>query len=170
MSIRESKIVPIDWIDDEERWVLVPGTLRQPRRILTKRIVYRKENCLFAVGVPKSVIDFIYRSVRQLGLSDRTLIFSRGVVRNTAGPLKYGVSIRELDWGVGTLITIPRILKYGEHIVLPSGAAGHRVRRMELVVLIGLLKLAFPDRTSKDHSIMAALILIRGWNQLHGRK
>jgi hypothetical protein len=167
-SIRHEKIVPINWVDDEERWVLVPPTATHGRRKRTKEIVYVKGNCSFAAGVPKSIIDFIYRAVRQLNLTDRPLIFSRGTVRTSAGLTLKGVSIRELDWGVGTLITIPRILKYRDTTTVEVGDETFSMRLMELVVLSGLLHLALPGKSSPSCAEVAARIIVRGWGQLDG--
>jgi len=165
-SVRNSKIVPINWIDDEERWILVPGTVRKAHRTRTKEIIYTKGRCSFTMGVPKSIIDFIYRSVKQLKLTDRPLIFSRGTVRTSRGVVKNEVSIRELDWGVGTLITIPRVLKYGEMITLSLLSISYSVRLMELVVLHGLLQIAFPRKKTTFYYNLAARILTKGWGQL----
>ena len=165
-SIRHEKIVPINWVDDEERWILVPPTATHARKKRTKEIVYVKGNCSFAVGVPRSIIDFIYRAVRQLNLTDRPLIFSRGTLRTSSGLLLRGVSIRELDWGVGTLITIPRVLKYRDRKTLSLGSETCEVRLMELVVLSGLLRLASPGTSSPSCAGLAARILVRGWGHL----
>ena len=165
-SIRHEKIVPINWIDDEERWILVPSNAPHPRRKRTKEIVYVKGNCSFATGVPKSIIDFIYRSVRKLRLTDRPLIFSRATVRNPSGLILKEVSIRELDWGVGTLITIPRALRYRDMTTLCVADTTYTVRLMELAVLSGLIRLALPGRSLRSCADMAARVIVHGWNQL----
>jgi len=163
----DQKIVPIDWVDDEERWILVPpGPAETRRRRRDKQLVYKKNRCLFASGVPRSIIDFTYRAVRKLGLSDRVLIFSRGTVR-AGGVLKIReVSIRELDWGVGTLFTIPRQLRYGEHADLAVEGGTCSIRLMELAVLEGLLKIALPRRSPSYYRDAAARVIAFGWSRL----
>jgi len=160
------KITPIDWIDRSDRYLVVPGTVLEKYRLRIKEILYAKKNCLFATGVPKSIIDFIYRCVKQLNLDDRTLIFSRGMVRTKKDRKKYAVSVKELAWDVGTLITIPRLLKYREMITLKINSAEHSFRLMELVVLRGLLQIALPGRNASYYPAMAAAILAWGWKAL----
>jgi hypothetical protein len=166
-SIRHEKIVPINWIDDEERWILVPSNAPHPRRKRTKEIVHVKGNCSFAAGVPKSIIDFIYRSVRKLGLTDRSLIFSRATVRSSSGLILKEVSICELDWGVGTLITIPRALRYKDMSTVHTAEGTYTVRLMELSVLSGLLRLALPGRSHRSYADMAARVIVQGWGELN---
>lgn len=164
---RDQKVVPIDWIDEEERWILVPPTAAENRRRRReKEILYKKDRCLFAAGVPTSVVDFTYRAVKKLGLRDRTLIFSRGTVRTGSGLQKREVSIHELDWGVGTLITIPRQLRYGERAALEVGGVACSIRLMELAVLEGLLKLALPRRRPPFYRDAAARVIAGGWRRL----
>ncbi len=165
-TLRDSKIVPIDWIDEIERWIIVPGTIKESYRRRIKEISFSKNKCYFAAGVPKSIIDFIYRSVKQLNLTNRTLIFSRGTVRSSKGLIKHAVSIHQLDWGVGTLITIPRILGYREEINVSINNMKYSLRLMELVVLHGLLQIAYPKKNKKFYSCKATLILAKGWSQL----
>jgi hypothetical protein len=162
------KIVPINWVDDTERWVVIPGTRNERTRSRTKELCFRKKNCYFASNVPKSIFDFIYRAVRQLDLGDRTLIFARGTVRVSKKLSRNAVSIQELDWGVGTLVTIPRILPYRELVTLTIDNTEHTLRLMELVVLQGLLRIACPRKTAGFYSTEAVLILARGWSRLDG--
>jgi hypothetical protein len=162
----DPKIIPIDWMKKVERWLLVPGTMVEGRRRRIKEIVYSKNNCYFAAGIPKSMIDFIYRSVRKLDLAERTLIFSRGTVRTPGGIQKNSVTIRELEWGVGTLFIIPRILKHGEKIGVLLDDKEYSLRLMELVVLNGLLRIAYPQKDFRFCSVMATRICAMGWPQL----
>jgi hypothetical protein len=169
-DIKIQKIVPIDWVEESDRWILAPGTVLEKERRRIKQIVHVKNKCHFAAGVPGSIYDFIYRAVKNLNMTDRTLIFSRGMVRNSRTRLKLTVSIRELDWAVGTLITIPRLLPYREMITLEIEKKEYTLRLMELVVLRGLLALAVPGREWKYYPAMAALILARGWKELGAEK
>ncbi len=164
------KIIPINWIDETERWIIVPGTIQEKYRRRTKEIIFSKNKCSFATGVPESIIDFIYRAVKQLHLTDAPLIFSRGTVRTSRGLVRNAVSIHKLDWGVGTLVTIPRILKYREEITLQIENTEYSLRLMELVVLHGLLRIAYPGRGAHFFSSMAARILAKGWSQLDDEK
>jgi hypothetical protein len=165
-SIQELKIVPINWVDDAERWILVPSQSGRGMVRRTKEIRYVKNRCYFAYDVPKSLIDFVYRAVRKLGLTERTLIFSRGTVRNSRGVVKNDVSINVLAWGVGTLVTIPRILKYGDHVHIVNEGVMHSLRSMELLVLRGLLKIAYTRVKATFYTKMPVRILIDGWSVL----
>ncbi|MFW6181772.1 MAG: hypothetical protein ACOC8N_08490 [Spirochaetota bacterium] len=163
----DQKIVPIDWVDDEERWILVPpGGAERRRRRRDKQIVYKKQRCLFAAGVPRSIIDFTYRAVKKLGLTDRVLIFSRGTVRAGGVLTKREVSIHELDWGVGTLLTIPRALRYGDQVTVQVEGIICRIRLMELAVLEGLLKLVPPGGRAQTCRATAARVIAFGWSRL----
>ena len=165
-SACELKIVPINWVDDAERWVLVPGHTGRGMMRRTKEIRFVKGRCHFSYDVPKSIIDFTYRAVKKLGLYEQTLVFSRGTVRNSRGIVKNTVSIHELAWGVGTLITIPCVLKYGEQVQIPIDGVLYRFRLMELVVLHGLLRIAYPRKKAAFYTEMPARILAVGWSVL----
>lgn len=160
------QVVPINWTEESSRWLVIPGTVLENRKKRIKEVKYEKVNCLFAAGVPKSIIAFIYRAVKALNLSETKLIFSRGMVRTKKDKKKYAVSVRELDWNVGTLITIPRLLKYRETITLTIDGAVFSFRLMELVVLRGLLQIARPGEETEYYPVMAALVLARGWKSL----
>ncbi len=163
---KDPKVIPINQVEERDRWIVVPGTSLEGNRRRIKEVPRGRNQCNFAAGVPKSINDFIYRTVMQLGLTDRKLIFSRGVVRSRHLKVKHAVSIKELDWDVGTLITIPRILKYGEYITLVIEGSEHTLRLMELVVLHGLLQLAYPKKNAEYYAAMAALVLARGFKHL----
>ena len=161
-----AKVVPLNWVNKVDRWIVVPGTIKENGRLRVKEVPLCKKNCFFASGVPKSIIDFIYRCVVQLDLKDKKLFFSRGTVRNKRSLLKYSVSIHELNWGVGTLITIPRILKYKEKINYIIDKEEFSFRIMELIILQGLLKIVYPEKDKQFHKTMSALILAKGWGQI----
>ncbi len=110
--------------------------------------------------------DFAYRSAKALKLEGRILIFSRGMVRTERTRLKYAVSVQELDWGVGTLITIPRLLPFRETMTVVIETREHSLRAMELALLRGLLGIACPGKSRDYYPAMAALVLARGWKEL----
>jgi hypothetical protein len=59
-------------------------------------------------------------------------------------------------------------LKYREEITLQIENTEYSLRLMELVVLHGLLRIAYPGREAHFISSMAARILAKGWSQLDG--
>ena len=71
-----AKVVPLNWINEVDRWIVVPGTIKENGRLRIKEVPLCKNNCFFASGVPKSIIDFIYRAVVRLNLKDRNIFFS----------------------------------------------------------------------------------------------
>ena len=166
----KGKIVPIDWTDESDRWIVVPGTVLENKKRRIKGIAHARNNCHFATGVPKGMYDFIYRAIVKLKMTGRVFIFSRGTVRTARTRLKHSVSVVELDWAVGTLVTIPRILAWRETITLLIGGEEYTLRLMELVVLRGLLALAMPGRNAEYYPAMAALILARGWKEINAGK
>ncbi len=153
-------------MDDTERWIVIPGTIKEGRRRRIKELFLKKNNCFFARGVPKSIVDFTYRSVKKLGLTEGTLFFVRGTVRIRKGVVRNAVMLRELDWGVGTLVTIPAKMRYREKLILKIEGEKNEMRLMELAILHGLLQLAYPKKSSAFYSNMSALVIARGWNQL----
>jgi hypothetical protein len=168
-SERLSQVAPLDWVDENERWILTPGAIQAKSRRRLKELSFSKNNCLFAKGVPKSLFDFIYRARHKLNLKDKTLIFTKGVVRNDRSKTKRGVSIRELDWNVGILMTIPSQAKYREFLNFTVGGKARKLRQMELIVLHGLLRIAYPHSRT-NLGTLAVVILAQGWPCLHERK
>lgn len=81
MTVHGNKTVPINWIGDTEKYILVPRLERKRVVKKVKRLIKVKGACYFTKGVPYKLIDFIYRAVVRLGLRDRKLIFSRGAVK-----------------------------------------------------------------------------------------
>jgi len=169
-NANKSKVVPIDWTDESDRWIVAPGTVLEKGRRRIKGIACVRNNCHFAAGVPRGMYDFIYRAIVKLKMTGRTFIFSRGMVRTARTRIKHSVGITELDWAVGTLVTIPRILAYRETITLLIEGEEYTLRLMELVVLRGLLALAMPGRNAEYYPAMAALILARGWKEIEAER
>jgi hypothetical protein len=166
MTKQSGKTVSINWINDTEKYIIVPR--REKNRIVKKlkRLIKVKGSCYFTQGVPHKLIDFIYRAVIQLGLRDRKLIFSRGSVKNKYGPTRSAVEICELDWDLGTSFIIPMKRNYGAAVNLVIDDKKHSVRFMEIMVLSGLLRLKYPGKSGKWRSAMAAAIVTQGWGML----
>ena len=159
-------VVPLNWIKKSERWVLVPSYTSRGIRRRLKALIKVKGNCFFTSGVAHQLIDFVYRAVVQLELRDKKLIFSRGSVRRNRRPVINAVDICELDWDVGLSLIIPRTLSYSREIKLLIDNEKHRLRLMEIIVLQGLLRIAFPEKGRKWHSAMAASVIALGWGML----
>ncbi len=162
----KQEVVPIGRVHDSERWIVVPGTIKEGKKKRIKEIRFQRKNCLFAAGVPSSIIDFTYRTVVKLNLREETLIFSRGTVRGTGGKTNRAVSVRPLDWDVGRLITIPREMRYRDHVAISLEGEEYSLRVMEMALLLGLLPLAFPGREKTFYPALAVAILVRGWKVL----
>lgn len=164
--MKNHAVIPLNWVDDTERWIVIPGTIKEGRRRRIKELFLKKNNCFFARGVPKSIIDFTYRSVKKLGLTGQTIFFIRGTVRTRKGVVKNAVMVRELDWDVGTLITIPSGMRYSDKLILEIECEKSELRLMELSLLHGLLQMTFPKKSSAFYSHIAALVIVRGWSHL----
>jgi hypothetical protein len=163
---KKEEVVPIDRVHDSERWIVVPGTIKEGKKKRIKEIRFQRKNCLFAVGVPSSIIDFTYRAVVKLNLREETMIFSRGTVRGARGKTNRAVSVRTLGWDVGRLVTIPRGMRYRDHVTVSLEGEERSLRVMELALLLGLLPLAFPGRENTFYPALAVAILVRGWKVL----
>lgn len=162
-----AKVVPINRVDDTEKYILVPRLERKRVVKKVKRLVRVKGKCYFTLGVPVSLIDFIYRAVVKLGLRDRKLIFSRGSVKINGRPTANVVEVFELDWDLGTSIIIPMKRAYADTLEFNVNGAARRLRLMEIMVLSGLLKLVYKDKSEKWRSARAAAIMALGWEVLN---
>jgi hypothetical protein len=161
-----AKTVPINWIKDTEKYILVPRIVRKRVVKKVKRLIKVKGNCYFTGGVPHGLIDFIYRAVIKLGIRDRKLIFSRGSVKIRNRPTSNVVEVCELDWDLGTSIIIPLKRNYKSSLVFVIGGKEHSLRLMEIMVLSGLLRLAYGNKSEKWRSAKAAAIIAGGWGEL----
>ena len=162
----DNKIININWIDDSDRCALIPGyqNYRKIRRL--KELKKAKGNCYFSSGISHKLIDFIYRSVKKLGIHDRNLFFSKGAVKAKNMNILNSVKIEELDWDVGISVIIPYRLNYNRKISLLVENNACEVRLMEIIVLIGLLSIAYQKKSAKWYSNMSAAIIARGWDIL----
>ncbi len=165
MKKRAEKTVPINWIDDTERYIVVPRMLRSRTVKKLKLLIKVKGNCYFTKGVPYGIIDFIYRAVIKLGLRERKLIFSRGSVKRKKDG-GAGMEICELDWDLGTSFIIPMRMRYDAMIDISIYGSRTKVRTMEIIVLAGLLGLVHPDRSFRWRSALAAAIVTHGWSEI----
>lgn len=166
MKKNAGKTVPIDWIGDTEKYILVPR--KQKSRVVkkVKRLIKVKGGCYFTQGVPHRLIDFVYRAVIRLGLRDRRLIFSRGAVRVRNLPTSNVVEVLELDWDLGTSFIIPLKRTYRSKVRFAVGETAHTLHVIEVMVLSALLRLVHPDKSEKWRSSKAVAILARGWGEL----
>ena len=145
----KSNIVNIDWIDKSDRCAIVPGYINSKKAGRLKELFKAKGNCYFTSGIAYSLIDFIYRAVIQLKIKDKKLIFSRGAVKINGKSVLHSLGIRELNWDVGVSIRIPQKLNYNKKIRLIVDDKEHELRLMEIIVLSGLLHIAYPRKSSK---------------------
>lgn len=163
----QQTVVPIDWREEYEHWGLIPaGRETAGARRRFRALAERKGNCAFGRDVPKGMMDYIYRVTVRLGLRNEPLSFMKGTVRRGGAILTNAAAVRELDWGMGKAIIIPRPLRYGEHITLSIDGAPFKIRLMELIVLNALLHLARPKQSPGWHSAFSAAILAHGWKSL----
>jgi len=161
-----AKTVPIDWVDETLKYILVPRPGKNRIVLKVKRLIKVKGNCYFAQGVSRTLIDFIYRAVIKLGIRDRKLIFSRGSVRRMNRQTSNIVEICELDWDLGTSIIIPLKRNCSSAAYFIINDKEYRLRIMEIIVLSGLLKLVYREKSEKWRSSLAASIIAQGWGEL----
>ncbi len=163
MSLK--KIIPMDKTDPSDRWVPIPNRCAGSLRL--KGLFRRRGNCYFASGVPKDITTFSYRVALKLGLTKRTIIISRGLVRSGGLSRKDLVSLQELDWDVGMSMIIPRSLSRRERLEIRSNEATAGATTMELIVLAGFLRIAQPGRLPGWYNKMAMSIMLNGWKSLN---
>ena len=163
---KEQPVIPINWIDDAERFIVVPRI--EKGRIIKKIKPLRKVkgNCYFTRGVAYNLIDFIYRAIRQLELTDRKLIISRGSVKKNGRNVWNAVAVHELEWDLGTSIIIPQRLRHDKMVTVEVEGEDHVVRLMELILLNTLLRLRYKDKPAYWYDSTASLILANGWKSL----
>lgn len=166
MSVHNKKTVPINWVGDTEKYILVPRLERKRVVKKVKRLIKVKGACYFTRGVPCGLIDFIYRAVIRLGLRERKLIFSRGSVRIKGRPTSNVVDVYELDWDLGTSIIIPLKRRYDSIQNFNVDGRTYPVRLIEIMVLSGLLRLVHGDKSESWRSAKAAAIITHGWGEM----
>ncbi len=164
--MKKGRTVSITWIDDTEKYILVPRLVRNRVLKKMKRLIKVKGKCFFTQGVSHGLIDFIYRAVIRLGLRDRKFVFSRGAVKTGGRPTSNMVEVLELDWDLGTSIIIPLKRNYNDRLDFTIDGKKHSLRLMEIMTLSGLLRLTHPDKSELWRSARAASIIALGWGEL----
>jgi len=164
----DRNVKSINWIDDAERYIPIPGYENRKPSKRIKHLNREKTNCLFSRGIKKELIDFVYRSIVKLGLKDKKLIFTRGSVKVRGREVNHAIGLLELDWDVGISVKIPRLLNYDKRINLLINGKTHSLRLMEIIVLSCLIKMAVPGKNGGWYTDMSATIIALGWGRLDG--
>jgi len=162
----DPRIVAIDAHERREEWAILPFRSRRGGGRAIKGFPRARGNCHFAREMPVALIDFVHRAVVKLRIRQHRVFISRGTVRTRTGRLVLAACLRELPWGAGHSILLPRRLRYNAMITATVDGVERRFRAMEFVTLQALLKLAFPQRSSQGCASAAARILAGGWKTL----
>jgi hypothetical protein len=165
--MKNPKIISINKIDIKDNHALVPGYQNKKKVRKLKEFSKSKGKCIFTNGISRSLIDFIYRSVLQLNLKDKKLIFSRGSVKINDKPVLNAAGIRELDWDAGISIRIPQKLNQNKIIKLNVDGTDCELNIQKIIVLSALLRIAFPAKASKWYTDKAVIVLAKGWKYLN---
>jgi hypothetical protein len=161
--ITTTNVVPIDRVDDAQRWVPARSGGSERARAGMRGFTRSRGTMFFSAGIPKGLVGFCYRSARRLDLASLSIFITRGTVTRGKGRIVRGASIRTLEWGVGYLVTIPRGIRYADTMELRIGEEVHSFRIMEIVALGALMRLAWPRRSMEYLTSLAAQVLARGW-------
>ncbi len=164
---KEKKIVPINRTEASEQCAIISGYENGRRIPRLKELKKVRGNCYYTSGVSAKIADFAYRAVVQLGLRDKKFLFSRGAVKRNNRPIITSCRITELDWDVGTEITIPNKLNYERKIELMVDGEKHSIRLMEIIVLTALLRIACPHKSDRFFSEKSAAVIAKGWACYH---
>ncbi len=158
-----NNVIPLNWIDPSERYVVVPRNVNGKVRTYIKPLKKKKGNCYFTCTMPHALIHFVYRCAKKLGLHAQVLIFSRGSVKMKGKAVNHTISITRLDWDVGVSFVIPLRLRYDRKVTVEIEGCEHSVRLMELAVLGALLSVRFPSFSKDRCNELAIRILVGGW-------
>lgn len=164
--MNKDNIININTIDKTQRYIVVPRCIRGKVQKVVKPLKKVKGNCYFTCNMPHALINFIYRSVKKLGLTSSNLIFSRGTVRINNRVVHNAVSSTVLDWDLGISFIIPLKLRYNTFVTIEVDNNDYSVRLMELVILIALMAHAHPSKTRKKHIENAHKVLALGWKSI----
>ncbi len=159
-------VIPLNWIDPAERYVVVPRNVNGKVRKYIKPLKKKKGNCYFTCTMPHALVQFVYRCTRKLNLHEQVLIFSRGSVRIKNSAVNHALSITYLDWDVGVSFLIPLRLRYDRKVTVAIEGCEHSVRLMELAVLGALLRVRFSSLSMSRCNEWAIRILVGGWKSV----
>jgi len=162
-----AKIVPINRLKKTEDRIIIPGgtvnNKSRPRRICLK---HSRGRCRFAAGIPRSLMDFLYRATLKLNLGDSALVFSRGTVKRRGKAVMNAVAVRRLDWDLGTWVMLPRSLRCSSRIRVTVDGKAAALRTLEALALGALIKIARPGKRPWWYTGMAAAVIVNGWGAL----
>lgn len=164
--VAASNIIPLQHVDNNERWIVLPKPPTGKRPMKMRTLKLKRGNCFFDSSVPKGLIAFIFRCVVHLGIQKRPVSVVRGSVRRKGRAVLHAASMKELPWGCGTLIVIPRRLRYRDTMTLLIDGREYDVRIMENIVLQALLRLGRPGMRREWYPDAAAVVLTVGWKHL----
>jgi hypothetical protein len=162
----KNNIIHINNITKTEHFIVVPRRIKGKVQKVVKPLKKVKGNCYFTCNMPHDLINFVYRSVKKLGLINSKLIFSRGTVRINGRIVHNAVSTTALDWDLGISFIIPLKLRYNTFVTIEVDNNNYSVRLMELAILIALMAYAYPALTRKKHIEKAQKVLALGWKSI----
>ena len=166
MANSRKNIIQLNKIDSTHHYIVVPRRIRGKVQKVIKPLKKVKGNCYFTCNMPHALINFIYRSVKKLGLINSKLIFSRGTVRINNRIAHNAVSLTMLEWDLGILFIIPLKLRYNTFVTIEVADKDYSVRLMELAILIALMAYAHPSQPRKKHIEDAHKVLCLGWKSI----
>lgn len=164
--MKPDNIIPINKIDSTLRYIVVPRKIKGKIQKVVKPLKKVKGNCYFTCNMPHALINFVYRSVKKLELTNSKLIFSRGTVRINNRIVHNAVSSTILDWDLGISFIIPLKLRYNIFVTIEVAGRDYTVRLMELAILIALMAHAYPSQPRKKHVENAQKVLALGWKSI----
>lgn len=164
--MNKDNIIQLNKINKTERYIVVPRRIKRKVEKVVKPLKKVKGNCYFTCNMPHDLINFIYRSVKKLGLNSSKLIFSRGTVRINNRVVHNAISSTVLDWDLGISFIIPLKLRYNTFVTIEVDNNDYSVRLMELAILIALMAYAYPALTRKKHVEKAQKVLALGWKSI----
>lgn len=166
LIMNKHNIININKIDKTEHYIVIPRRIRGKVQKVIKPLKKVKGNCYFTCNMPHALINFIYRSVKKLGLTNSKLIFSRGTVRINNRVVHNAVSSTVLEWDLGISFIIPLKLRYNTFVTIEVADNDYSVRLMELAILIALMAYAHPSQPPKKHVEDAHKVLCFGWKSI----
>lgn len=166
LVMNKHNIININNIDKTEHYLVIPRRIRGKVQKVIKPLKKVKGNCYFTCNMPHALINFIYISVKKLGLTNSKLIFSRGTVRINNRIVHNAVSSTVLGWDLGISFIIPLKLRYNTFVTIEVADNDYSVRLMELAILIALMAYAHPSQPPKKYVEDAHKVLCFGWKSI----